>query len=757
MGLLKHKSQAYRYQFFVWVVFIAPLSLSYYAVGDVNQCATCHAEQVAQWQQSHHYHAMEIATPKTVLGDFSNQTLAYQGSQVEFSTQENELYITMPNLKGEMQSFQVEFTFGYKPLQQYMFNAGKGKYQLFPFAWDSRPAEEDGQRWFVLYPDQSPNDEFHWSNMGQNWNQMCADCHSTNFKKGFDLENLSYQSSYSTINVSCAACHGEAKEHLQWAAGEKSIANKGYPTYIGPKTPLFRADEQGLMKAIANIKPSRQIQVCASCHSRRAALSDSSGPDNFHHTFRPALISPDLYHSDGQIWDEDYVWGSFLQSKMFKAGVTCTNCHNPHSGELKLAENQVCTQCHSQEVYDKTKHHGHNVGEAGSACVDCHMPATTYMQVDPRRDHGFKVPRPDLTQSLKVPNACNSCHTDKNAKWAEDAIRTWHPNSQYMGHVHFAQTFHNADTNTPITGKTLLQIAQDSNYPEIIRASALYRMSQSQGQNTVKAIAQAVQDNDPLRRQAAIEAATTFPVNERWDMLNTLLSDKHRPIRTQAARTLAPMLLQPLDKNDGTRLREALIEYRKEQTYQADRGFSHTNLGNLELELGNLKIAEKHLLTAIKVEPIFIPAYVNLADLYRAQGNEAMVQEVLKKALSVNDQASSVHYGLAMSYIRQGQKKIALPVLKAAAQAPDTNTNIIYAYALLLQDQGKMIAAISQLLKAYHLEPKNSDIIYTLSRFYAAEGQLDLALFYAKKLSDLLPNNPQIQQIIWQLERQNKE
>ncbi len=725
------------------------------------ECASCHQQQVKDWQSSHHFHAMEPATPNRALGNFDNQSLAYLEQTATFTQRDNTLFITMPGLDGKQQTFPVAYTFGYEPLQQYMFDAGKGKFQFFPFAWDSRPKEQGGQRWFVLHPEQTPSDEFHWSNMGQNWNQMCADCHSTDFRKGFDVATQSYNSIYSAVNVSCAACHGSAENHLKWAAGDESIANKGYSSYIGTKTPMFRENDQGLMQAIAEIKPSQQVQVCASCHSRRAAFSDSKAPDDYHHTYQPALITEGLYHADGQIWDEDYVWGSFTQSKMYEAGVTCTNCHNPHSGQLKLPGNQVCTQCHTQATYDDRSHHGHPAGAVGSACVDCHMPSTTYMQIDPRRDHSFKVPRPDLSQSLKIPNACNSCHEDKTAKWAEEQIRQWHPDSTRMGSEHFATAFHKGDTGASDAGQELTKIAQDSRYPDIIRASALYRMAQTPGRNAVVAIARSVRDKDPLKRQAAITAAANYPDPDKWRMLSPLLNDEHLPIRAEAARALARMLVQPpetaLNDSDKARLKKALEEYREVQAYQSDRGFSHTNLGNLEHELGRAKSAENHYRKAIEIEPIFMPAYVNLADVYRLRQNETKAQEVLKQALAVNGNASTVRYALAMSYIRQGEKQKALPELQAAASASDTSANFIYTYGLLLQDMGRISDAVMQMQKAYQLQPGNPDISYTMSGLYAQLKQYDRALFYAKKLNSLVPGNPQIQQMVRELEQYQKD
>lgn len=724
------------------------------------ECSSCHENETAQWDKSHHAKAMNIADKKNTLGNFDNKTLEHDKNTVTFKNNDSGYFIAMPDEKGELKDVRVEYVFGFFPLQQYMFSTGNGKVQFFPYAWDSREKSDGGQRWFVLHPEQKPHHEFHYTQMGQNWNHMCADCHSSDFEKRFNFEDKSYDSKSSAINVGCASCHGDSTQHLAWAKGDESIKNKGYDTYIGAKTPLFQKQADGSMQPVTKLKQSQQVQTCATCHARRSQLADRDGPHSFHDTFEPALITPELYHVDGQVWDENYVWGSFLQSKMHAQGVTCSNCHNPHSGELKFEGNQTCTQCHTSDEYDTPDHHGHKIDTAGSQCVDCHMPATTYMQVDPRRDHSFRVPRPDLSDKTGAPNACIGCHEDNTNNWATNAILKWHPESKYMGSEHFSQAFHAADRGLPNASQMLTKIAQNKDMPDIIRASALARMENYPDQNTVVAIVRSVRDNEPLKRQGAISAASNFAIADRYRMLKPLLSDEHMPIRAAAARELAPILMEPFPNNlkgeERKTLETALDEYRQGQMYQADRGFSHTNLGNLALTLGEPKAAEKHFKTAIDIEPIFIPAYVNLADLYRQQKDEASAQQVLKQGLAINDESASLHYALAMSLIRGGDKQGALSHLEISANSPDTSSNYIYTYALLLQDLGQTDKALSSLEKAFKMTPNNPDISYTLSQLYTAKKQYAKALQFARHLNSLVPGNQQIEQMVEQLQMMSR-
>lgn len=723
-------------------------------------CGNCHQQQVEAWQQSHHFHAMAPAGPKSILAAFTNEQITYLGRTARFFRQDDQYQVTFFDEHQRQHTLSVVYTFGYRPLQQYLFRAESGKLQLIPFAWDSRSKAEGGQRWFVLHPEQSESDSFHWTQMGQNWNQMCADCHTTNLKKNLHPQSNTYQSTYASVNVSCDACHGAPAQHLAWAQGDQSIKHRGFDTAIKAKTPGFHPDESGALVPVSPLQASRQIETCATCHARRAQLRDRQAPDDLFNAFQPSLITNGLYFPDGQIQDEVYVWGSFVQSKMYQAGVTCTNCHNPHSGQLQQSGNQTCTQCHTSATYDSDQHHRHQAFKAGNQCVDCHMPATTYMQVDPRRDHSFRVPRPDLTRAIGTPNACNGCHQDQSAQWTQTQLRQWFPASQDQDGQHFSIIFHAADQGVLNSHTELSKIAQDSNTPDIIRASALSRMASiPPDRNAMIAIARAVKDNEPLKRMGAITAAESFPLQQRWQLLQPLLDDPRLSIRTEAARALAPVLLPgapSLSDPESKQLTRVLNEYKSAQLYQADRGYAHTALGNLALSLQEIDEAISHYNKAIAVEPIFVPAYVNLADVFRLKQNETQARDVLTQGLAIAPNAAVLNYAMAMSLVRSQNKPKAATYLQKAAEAEPQSLRYHYTYSLLLKDLGQPKQAIEALERAYHLSPKNPDLVYGLSQSYAELNNYQAALFYAAQLSQLLPDNPQVERYIEQLQTRSK-
>ena len=372
-----------------------------------QSCLKCHAEQGSRWQGSDHDMAMDLATPEFVLGDFNDTQLEHHGVTSKMRRRGDEFFVETEGPDGERGEFRVKYVFGYRPLQQYLTELDKGYVQVLPVTWDT-----EEKRWFYANPDApfGPGDPLHWTGTAQNWNHMCADCHSTNFEKNYDLETDTYHYSYSEIDVSCEACHGPGSIHVELATANSLFWDRHYG--------------YGLAK-LKDKNSKTQIESCAPCHARRQRIYPGFEPGkDFHDHFGLSLLEEHLYHPDGQIDDEVYVYGSFTQSLMYRKGVRCTDCHDPHTTRIKYEGNRLCTQCHLSPKYDVPEHHHHQLGSQGALCVECHMPSKNYMVVDPRRDHSLRPPRPDLTVKLGVPNACNKCHTkeEESAQWAADWI-----------------------------------------------------------------------------------------------------------------------------------------------------------------------------------------------------------------------------------------------------------------------------------------------------------------------------------------------
>ncbi|NDJ82101.1 tetratricopeptide repeat protein [Vibrio campbellii] len=675
-----------------------------------DACVDCHQKETQAWQGSHHDMAMRHADAQSVLGDFNDHTFTFSGKPNRFYRKGEEYWVNIQGPDDEWHDYKISYTFAWDPLQQYMVEFEDGRVQLIPFAWDSRTKEEGGQRWFHLYPDTTPTDEFYWTNTGQNWNFMCADCHSTNLEKNYDAKANTYSTTWSEINVGCEACHGPASEHVELAKqAEKSGNTIASANHYGFDRDLGMAVKEWVYKeGHSTLQPkeivmTHQVQTCAQCHSRRTQLNESADhvKGSFLDKYRLSLITPELYYHDGQIYDEDYVYGSFLQSAMAEKGVTCTNCHDPHTAELKIPEETVCAQCHIASDYMPENHTFHEANTEASQCTTCHMPETTYMQVDPRRDHSWHVPRPDLSQHINTPNVCTSCHEDETNQWADQKIGEWFPNSKYRNQQHFAVAFYADSIGHRGAPDALAYSAQDSSLSDIIRASALERMGGNTGQNTLVSLARAVKHESDMIRLGAVAGSSGYEFSDRWQILEPLLTDPVLSVRAEAASVLVRHYpeMNPLQRD---KIKQPLEDYMAIQRFNADRGFGRTNLANVYRDLGEMEKAISSYQKAIEIEPYFENSYANLADLYRAQGNDKKALETLMAGIEAQPKSSALPYSAGLAWLRVGDGAKANQYLKRAAETAEHNPQYWYVYGLALE-KSDILAASKALNTAYQV------------------------------------------------------
>ncbi|QQX78359.1 deca-heme c-type cytochrome [Shewanella sp. KX20019] len=709
-------------------IFTTQRSLAAEFVGSF-ECQQCHQQAFKDWTGSDHDMAMKHANKDSVVANFNTQ-FSYQGKQNRFFTKGDEYWVNIEDLNGQFNDFKVSYTFGIEPLQQYMVEFADGRVQLIPFAWDNRPKAEGGQKWFHLYPDNSAkHDDFFWQNVGQNWNFMCADCHSTNVKKNYDFENDRFNTTFSEINVGCEACHGAASEHLTWAnkPGDKTTQAFGFDRALTKPVASWTWSQSNNNAAgssdsthsvnntakPASAQHSNQLQSCAQCHSRRLQISDSKPLVNsdFGDRYQLNLIGQDLYYDDGQVFDEDYVYGSFLQSKMHENGVVCSNCHNPHSTKIVLPGNALCSQCHSPAKFDTVEHHKHQVDSSGAQCVNCHMPQTTYMQIDKRRDHSFSIPKPANSQRIGTPNACNQCHQDKDIAWAVDKTARWYPGLNTYDAKHFSSAFAGARAGIPAAGDQLSYIAQDHQQAAIIRAAAIERLQQYPGRNGVVAIARATRHDDPLLRFATIQGSTPYPIADRWRMLAPLLTDEVLMVRSQAAGALAGFWSELTPKQQQT-LTKPLAEYIEILKFNGDRGFARTNLAHLYANQGKVEQAVVQYKAAIAVQANYAAAYINLADLYRANRQENLAMKTLEQGIKAQPTSGAIQFSMALALLRAKETENAMGYLLNATELEPNNGRFWYVYAIAVTPTSVAKAAAA-FDKAYQVSG-NPQYLYAL-------------------------------------------
>lgn len=337
------------------------------------QCARCHGAEYTAWNTSHHAAAMQPATSSTVLGRFDGTTFSATGKPFTFFRRGDESIVRTDGTNGRLHDFTVRYTFGVWPLQQYLVDFPGGRFQALKVAWDARPVSSGGQRWFSLNAGSAAADtgELRWTGPEYTWNFMCADCHSTGVRKGYDAANDTYHTTVTEISVGCEACHGPGSEHLKWAAAPAwrrwlFWRDNGLPAQLTERRGVRWLLDSGASIAHRSVARTtdREVETCAQCHARRVHIADGyTAGAPLLDFYIPELIDSDLYYPDGQQRDEVFNYVSFQESKMYHAGVTCSDCHEPHSGQLRRPGNQLCEQCHRASTYDTPAHSRHSAGK----------------------------------------------------------------------------------------------------------------------------------------------------------------------------------------------------------------------------------------------------------------------------------------------------------------------------------------------------------------------------------------------------------
>jgi tetratricopeptide (TPR) repeat protein len=721
----------------------APLSFA-----GSEACKECHAPQFELWQGSHHALAMQEATPDTILGDFSGAEFDYFDVRSTFLTRDGNYLVRTDNADGELQEFTVKYTFGITPLQQYLVELPDGHVQALPIAWDARSSDEGGQRWYHLYPDEfiAHDDALHWTGRDQNWNYMCAECHSTDLRKNYDASSASFATTWAEIYVGCEACHGPASRHIARArAGSggtgltvdlddsgRSVWQMNTVTGIAERSELL-------------MRPPQQPDACGRCHARRSLTTgDYEYGKPLQDTHAPALLDPFLYYPDGQILEEVYVYGSYLQSRMYQAGVSCSDCHDPHSARLLTngAPSEICSTCHLQDKFASMDHHRHETGDV--ACVDCHMVSRTYMGVDGRRDHSFRIPRPDLTITTGAPNACNQCHDDRDSQWAVTAIDEWYGADRAP---HYAEAIHAGRSRKPAANELLVRSIGNPDYPGIARATALTLLRPPYSAEIVTAIRRSLENPDSLIRRAALSALSGASPEIIVGHGVHLLTDPVRNVRIEAARAISPFQASlPVEQLPA--FRSATGERIAAQLAIAERPEAHMNLGNVHMEAGDARQAEAAFQTALQLEPRAAPARVNLAELYARTGRSQDAQQLLRDGLAINADEAVLHHALGLILVRDNQLDAALAELATASSLQPDESRYVYVYSVALNSQERPAEAIALLQDATTRFPADFDIHWALATILRDQGRLEEAREVATTLAEIYPQVEGVQNLL---------
>jgi predicted CXXCH cytochrome family protein len=730
-------------------------------------CAGCHAPEAELWRSSQHRLAMAHATDKSVLGNFNDASFDYYGVRSRFFRKDGKFLVETDGPDGKLATFEIKYTFGIDPLQQYLVEFPDGRLQALSIAWDSRPQEQGGQRWFHLYPKEEirHDDVLHWTKLNQNWNFMCAECHSTGVRKNYDAAADRFATTWAEISVGCETCHGQGSRHVDWARdrnswwppGRKDDPAKGLAVRLDERADIIWRRDPRTGNPQRNFTPAtlrKEVETCGLCHARRGEFSEDWVPGrSLSDTHAVSPLARGLYHADGQMRDEVYNYGSFKQSKMFAAGVTCSDCHEPHAAKLRAPGDGICLQCHSPDKYAAVTHHRHAGASPPLACASCHMPERTYMVVDRRHDHSLRVPRPDLSVKLGTPNACNDCHADKSAQWAASAIESWHgPNRE--GFQNYAEAFHAAWTDRADAASLLGAVAANPDVPAFARAGALTELASRVSPANINLARSAFSDPDPMVRIGALDMLETVPAAQLWPIAAPLLSDSNRGVRIRAASLLAEVPTASQPPADREKFNHAAAEFIAAQRLNADRPQALSALGRFYARRGLPPEAEREYKAALRLSPQYAPAAANLADLYRELGRDADGESVLRAALTASPADAGLHHALGLTLVRLKRSDEALGELRRAAELAPELARYAYVHAVALHSAGRVGDAMTVLEESLARHPDDRDTLQALISFNREAGHLTTALEYAERLARIAPNDVSLAALINNLRRQ---
>lgn len=687
---------------------------------------------------------MQPASAETVLGRFDGATQTDDGVVSRFTQRDGRYFARTEGTAGKLEDFEVAYTFGVDPLQQYLVRFPDGRMQSLTTPWDSRPQEQGGQRWFHLYAGERihAGDRLHWTGIDQNWNSMCADCHSTALRKRYDAATQRFDTTWAELNVGCEGCHGPGSAHIA------SAKDKQGGVVVLPAPLRERRGVQWTIDAVSgNAKRSvprtteTELDVCAQCHARRAQIADGYEPGKpWLDFYIPSTLEAPNYHPDGQQQGEVYVWGSFQQSKMNAKGVTCSDCHDPHSQKLLAYGNALCAQCHASAKYDTPKHHFHVNGSGGSACVDCHMPTRTYMKVDDRRDHSFRIPRPDESIAYGTPNACNGCHAKQQPAWAAAAIQRWYGHTP-QGFQRFAAAFAPRSHDVAQRTARLATLSNDAATPALIRATALALLNELRGPEADRALALGLKDPSPIVRRQAVLGIERFPAQDQAEGAGPLLADRSRLVRLAAAETLAGAPAQALDASGKRAFAASLTELEASMKFNADRPETRAHWGTLLAKLGRPAEATQEFSQAVAIDPAYVPGYLNWADVARAAGDETGAERVLREGLKHSANDPTLRHALGLTLVRAKRLPEALRELEAATLASPDNTRFAYVYAIALQSAGRLRDARAAIDRALQRAPEDRELLVAAAEYAREAGDRDAVERSVQRMLRAYPND----------------
>lgn len=682
-------------------------------------CQTCHEREFSAWRDSHHARAERDFEMPADRAAFA-ASRARAGDELRLGLDEQGPFVSLRPRGAAPELLRPLRWIGVDPLRQVLVEAPGGRQQAFDPAFDPKQGE-----WFSIFGrERRARGEWgHWSGRGMNWNSNCAFCHNTAVSKGYESASDSYRTTFVEQGVGCESCHGPLESHARGHASGRGAGSSGSGSALSS---------------------ARMLDACGACHARRSELSgEFRAGDRFDDHFALELpgIGPAFY-ADGQVHEESYELTSFLASRMHRAGVTCQDCHEPHSSKLLFSGNALCLQCHADgkrnsPPIDPARHTFHAAGSAGDQCVNCHMPQTTYMQRHPRRDHGFTIPDPKLTLEHGVPNACSRCHSDKPTLWAEQAAqKLYGPRLERPTRAR-ALAVAGGARGLPEARSQLLRLIKQEPIGLWRAVSASVLENYLPDPEIVSALLEAARDDDPLTRVQAVrglERALPAEGDRVASALRQALEDPVRSVRIAAAWALRGEVVET------SRAGGDLLAF---LNFNADQPTGRLQLGGYELARGKATQAVVHLERAVAWDGASAPLRHELAVALSSAGRMDAAIEQLEAAQRLNPTEAQYPYLLGLAQSEAGRLPLAIRAFERAAELNPRFGRALYNLGLAHDHLGDSAAALKALQRAELVAPRDADIPYAAAVILSKLGRESEATIAAQRA---LAVNPQFTQ-----------
>ncbi len=697
-----------------------------------KSCVECHGKFYQLWSTSRHGLAMQPYTPELARTGLTPQSQALRIGKyryrAEIGPQAGWVLETDP--KGQKQKYRMLYALGGKNVYYFLTPLARGRLQTLPVAYDVRTrkwfdAAASGARHFGGNP---PEEPIHWKEWPYTFNTACFNCHVSQLSSNYDLATDTYRTTWAEPGINCETCHGPSKEH----------------NAVMQAAPKGQSPADLKIISVKKFSSEQHNAACGSCHAKASPLTTVFPPGErfFDHFDLVTLENPD-YYADGRDLGENYTYTSWLMSPCVKSGkLDCIKCHTS-SGRYRFKDeakaNEACLPCHAARVKNAAEHMHHPADKPGvpTRCVSCHMPMTAFARMN-RSDHSMLPPSPAATIAFGSPNACNLCHKDKDAAWADRNVRQWRTR----------------DYQAPLLKRAgLIDAARKRDWPRLpemlayitsperdeVCAVALIRLIMAAPDDRVQStLLQAIQNPAPLIRAAAAEALSVRPSQESCQALAAAAGDGYRLVRVRAAASLARYPAGWLQGENLDRVKRATDEYLASLTARPDQWTSHYNLGNYYLNQGEARQALASYDTALRIEPRAAMAMVNAAMAYAQLGDRSQAEKWLLKAVKVAPDNAAAHFNLGLLKAEQNRPREAERDLKEAFRLDPKLAAAAYNLCILTA-KDRPREALSWCLKAAALNPQEPKYAYTLAFYQKAQGDRKGA---AATLKDFLGRRP---------------